>query len=76
MIYLARSKHRRDYIAKQVRSSMEERPDEAALSETDSAETAVPATIWQRFTWQLPAWLLILGFAAVPVGALVYILNR
>jgi hypothetical protein len=75
MIYLARSKQRRDYIADRIRENMDSprEQDGSAASSDDHPETQ---SLWQRFTYQLPAWALLLAFAAVPATAILRMFNR
>lgn len=83
MIFMTKSKQRRDYMADRIRESLSNRDGDAGatgaagnapVSAPVSAE--VPSTAWQRFTYQLPAWGLLLAFAAVPVVVLIILLNR
>lgn len=74
MIYLARSKQRRDCITRQIRDSLSKADDAGAAGAGAPGEPQ--ATARQRFAYQLPAWLPIIAFAAIPTGALVYMRDR
>jgi hypothetical protein len=74
MLFMIKSKQRRDYIASEIRASLSDPDGDQATAAADSAE--IPRTPWQRFTYQLPAWGLLLAFAAVPAVTLIILLNR
>ncbi len=75
MIFMTKSRQRRDHLADRIRSSLSDADNNPrATGNPDSPE--IPRSRWQRFAYQLPAWALLLGCAAVPAMVLLMLLNR